>query len=134
MTQTTQNQAFDRAKPDSGAVLGEVLKRKMLITDDQLKRARDEQSVRIRELDQSVHLGLILVEQQYVTEEELLNALEEVKKAEVSTLVDIKVLPKTMTEGYEAWWRVGNAEVAKNEKIVKITEGHNIKIKEARPY
>ncbi len=77
MIQKTQNRAFEQADPDSGTVLGEMLKQKMLITDDQLKRARNEQSIRMRELDQSVHLGLILVEQQYVTEEELLRAVND---------------------------------------------------------
>ena len=27
----------------------------------------------------------------------------------VSTLIDIKVLPKTMTDGYDSWWNVGLA-------------------------
>jgi 3D-(3,5/4)-trihydroxycyclohexane-1,2-dione acylhydrolase (decyclizing) len=27
----------------------------------------------------------------------------------VSTLIDIKALPKTMTDGYGAWWNVGLA-------------------------
>lgn len=68
------------------------------------------------------------------TEEELYKALEAVKKAKVSTLIDIKVLPKTMTEGYESWWRVGNAEVAVKTEIEVITKGHQEKIDQARQY
>ncbi len=34
-------------------------------------------------------------------------------------LIDIKVLPGTMTEGYEAWWRVGTAEVSSNPAVVE---------------
>lgn len=71
------NQVHGQTAADSGAALGEVLKKKKIITDDQLKRALDEQSDRLRRLDQSVHLGLILVEQRYVTEQELLKAVNE---------------------------------------------------------
>lgn len=49
--------------------------------------------------------------------EELREAIEDSKKQSVSTLIDIKVLPKTMTNGYESWWHVGVAEVSKNSKI-----------------
>ena len=43
------------------------------------------------------------------TMEELQAALLDAKKQTVSTLIDIKVLPKTMTDGYGAWWNVGLA-------------------------
>ena len=49
--------------------------------------------------------------------EELEEALEDSKKQTVSTLIDIKVLPKTMTDGYGAWWHVGVAQTSKNEKV-----------------
>lgn len=39
--------------------------------------------------------------------EELEYAIEDSKKQSVSTLIDIKVLPKTMTDGYDSWWHVG---------------------------
>lgn len=68
------------------------------------------------------------------TEEELINALEDAKKQVVSTLLDIKVLPKTMTHGYESWWRVGNAEIAKKETIIKATKAHKKEIDKARKY
>ena len=41
------------------------------------------------------------------TLEELKAALQDAKEQKVSTLIDIKVLPKTMTDGYGAWWNVG---------------------------
>jgi len=50
-------------------------------------------------------------------EEELRNAIIDSKKQTVSTLIDIKVLPKTMTHGYESWWNVGCAEVSEKESI-----------------
>ena len=37
------------------------------------------------------------------TLEELEAALIDSKKQSVSTLIDIKVLPKSMTDGYDAW-------------------------------
>ena len=67
-------------------------------------------------------------------EEELLTAIEGVKASEVSTLIDIKVLPKTMTEGYDAWWRVGTAEVAEKEAIVESTIDQKKHLADARQY
>ncbi|MEG1658697.1 MAG: 3D-(3,5/4)-trihydroxycyclohexane-1,2-dione acylhydrolase (decyclizing), partial [Oscillibacter sp.] len=47
------------------------------------------------------------------TMEELSAALADAKKVKnTPVLFDIKVLPKTMTDGYGAWWRVGNPEVS----------------------
>ena len=43
------------------------------------------------------------------TLEELKAALADARKQTVSTLIDIKALPKTMTHGYGAWWNVGLA-------------------------
>lgn len=68
------------------------------------------------------------------TEEELRAAIEDSKKQSVSTLIDIKVLPKTMTGGYESWWRVGQAEVSKSENIRSIYEDLQKEIKIARKY
>lgn len=51
------------------------------------------------------------------TIEQLKEALEDAKKQTVSTLIDIKVLPKTMTDGYESWWNVGVAEVSESESV-----------------
>jgi 3D-(3,5/4)-trihydroxycyclohexane-1,2-dione acylhydrolase (decyclizing) len=50
---------------------------------------------------------------------ELRSAVEQAKKETVSTLIDIKVLPGTMTGGYESWWRVGTPEVSNSEKVLK---------------
>lgn len=48
---------------------------------------------------------------------ELRAALENAKKRTEPVLFDIKVLPKTMTPGFESWWRVGVAEVSKSESV-----------------
>ncbi|MDN5957251.1 MAG: thiamine pyrophosphate-dependent enzyme, partial [Lacticaseibacillus paracasei] len=50
----------------------------------------------------------------------LIAAIEDAKKQTVSTLIDIKVLPKTMTQGYgQSWWRVGVSEISNNPKVQK---------------
>ena len=56
------------------------------------------------------------------TIDELKAAFASAQKQHVSTLIDIKVLPKTMTGGYEAWWRVGVPEVSENPNVVKTYE------------
>ncbi len=56
------------------------------------------------------------------TVEELKAALEDAKKQDVSTLIEMKVLPKTMTDGYDSWWHVGVAEVSEQESVQKAYE------------
>lgn len=68
------------------------------------------------------------------TAEELKLALEDAKKQEVSTLIDIKVLPKTMTHGYDAWWHVGVAGVSKKESVVNAYNEKEKNLKAARQY
>lgn len=63
------------------------------------------------------------------TLEELEAALEDAGKQKVSTLIDIKVLPKTMTDGYGSWWNVGTAAVSEKPEgqaaYARILEGRN---------
>ena len=68
------------------------------------------------------------------TVEQLKEALEDAKQQEVSTLIDIKVLPKTMTDGYECWWNVGVAEVSHKESIQKAYELRQQKLETAKQY
>lgn len=68
------------------------------------------------------------------TEEELRAAVFDAKKQTVSTLIDIKVLPKTMIHGYGSWWRVGTAAVSTNEKIQKAYKGLRENIDKVRQY
>ncbi len=53
------------------------------------------------------------------TSAELKAALEDAKKQDKTVLFDIKVLPKTMTPGFESWWRVGVAEVSKSKRVAE---------------
>lgn len=58
-------------------------------------------------------------------ETQLLEALKGAKEHSGCVLIDVKVLPKTMTNGYEAWWRTGTAQVSEKPEIVAAAE--NIK-------
>lgn len=68
------------------------------------------------------------------TVEQLREAIVDAKKQTVSTLLDIKVLPKTMTNGYEAFWRCGVAEVSEKESIQKAYDDMKVGIQKARKY
>ncbi|MFQ1047820.1 3D-(3,5/4)-trihydroxycyclohexane-1,2-dione acylhydrolase (decyclizing) [Avibacterium paragallinarum] len=67
-------------------------------------------------------------------EEELITALEDAKKQSVSTLIDVKVLPKTMVHSYGSWWHVGVAEVSEKERVQQAYENAVKHIDEARRY
>ena len=56
------------------------------------------------------------------TIDELVAALEDAKKQDVACLFDLKVIPKTMTDGYESWWNVGQAQVSVQESVRKAWE------------
>ncbi|MCR4563401.1 MAG: 3D-(3,5/4)-trihydroxycyclohexane-1,2-dione acylhydrolase (decyclizing) [Clostridiales bacterium] len=68
------------------------------------------------------------------TLEELEAALEDSKKQTVSTLIDIKALPKTMTDGYGAWWHVGIASTSSKPEVNKAYENKEENRKKARKY
>ena len=65
---------------------------------------------------------------------ELELALEDAKKQTVSTLIDIKVLPKTMTAGYDSWWHVGIAGTSENEAVIESWKDKEENLKRARKY
>lgn len=66
--------------------------------------------------------------------DELEQALEDSKKQDVSTLIDIKVLPKTMTHDYLSWWHVGLASTAEKEAERKAFENKEKHLAQARKY
>lgn len=68
------------------------------------------------------------------TLDELKAALEDAKKQTISTLLDIKVLPKTMTDGYESWWHVGVAGVAKKPEVNEAYQEKEKNLRKARKY
>lgn len=68
------------------------------------------------------------------TLEELEAAIEDSRKQACSTLIEIKVLPKTMTGGYGAWWHVGIAASSSKESVNKAYEDKESNLKKARKY
>ena len=69
------------------------------------------------------------------TLEQLRQAIVEAKTIpDVPVLFDIRVLPKSMTEGYCSWWRVGDTEVSENPRNLAAYEDHLAHVKDARKY
>ncbi|MCU4768274.1 3D-(3,5/4)-trihydroxycyclohexane-1,2-dione acylhydrolase (decyclizing) [Bacillus toyonensis] len=66
--------------------------------------------------------------------EQLQEAIIDAKKQTVSTLIDIKVLPKTMTNGYDSWWHVGVAEVSNSPSVQASYESKVSNLQKARSY
>ncbi|MBR6314977.1 MAG: 3D-(3,5/4)-trihydroxycyclohexane-1,2-dione acylhydrolase (decyclizing) [Clostridia bacterium] len=67
-------------------------------------------------------------------EDELKAALEDSKKYDIPVLFDIKVAHKSMSDGYDSWWRVGVAEVSTSETVQKAYEDMKAEIEKARLY
>ena len=69
------------------------------------------------------------------TMNELTAAIEAAKEIrDVPVLFDIKVLPKSMTEGYGAWWRVGTPAVSEKEGNQKAYRDLLAHLETARKY
>ena len=67
-------------------------------------------------------------------EEELEAAIKDSLKQTKSVLIDIKVLPKSMTHGYDAWWRVGCTDNPRDKKQAKAKQEKDAMVKIARKY
>lgn len=66
---------------------------------------------------------------------ELYAAIKAAKAVEgVPVLFDIRVLPKSMTEGYGSWWRCGDTEVSRNPQNTAAYQDHLAHEKNARKY
>jgi 3D-(3,5/4)-trihydroxycyclohexane-1,2-dione acylhydrolase (decyclizing) len=68
------------------------------------------------------------------TPEELARAVEKALAAPGPVLIDVKVSPKTMTGGYENWWRVGTAQVSANPAVVKAAKEMAVRTARARQF
>jgi 3D-(3,5/4)-trihydroxycyclohexane-1,2-dione acylhydrolase (decyclizing) len=66
--------------------------------------------------------------------QELEFAVKDAKNQTKPTLIDIKVLPKTMTNGYGAWWNTGVASVAEKESIQAAYQNKMENYQNARKY
>lgn len=56
------------------------------------------------------------------TIDQLKDAIEDAKHQTLPVLIDLKVIPKTMTDGYNSWWNVGLAEVSESKTVVECWE------------
>ena len=66
--------------------------------------------------------------------EELRDALIDSRKQTVACLFDLKVVPKTMTDGYGSWWNVGMAMVSDSESVRDAAQEVLDRRAEARKY
>jgi 3D-(3,5/4)-trihydroxycyclohexane-1,2-dione acylhydrolase (decyclizing) len=65
---------------------------------------------------------------------ELKAALSDSLKQTLPTLIDIKVLPKSMTHGYGGWWNVGCVSLPRNDKQKKALDDRINHLKTARKF
>lgn len=68
------------------------------------------------------------------TLDELKKAIELSRLEKQSTLIEISVLPGTMTEGYANFWRVGTASVSESPAVQKAFEQLDAVVKTLRKY
>jgi len=68
------------------------------------------------------------------TLQELKEATEKALKEERSSLIHVHVAPKSMTKGYESWWRVGTAEVSSNPEVVEAWKELQPEIQKSRKF
>ncbi len=67
-------------------------------------------------------------------EKQLEEAIADSLKQTTSTLIDIKVLPKSMTHGYDGWWNVGCTQNTRNKNQEKALSEKNQMLDKARKY
>jgi adenylate cyclase len=93
--QTNIKKLFGKSSNDDRITIGEVLRRKGIITENQLQKALKVQKEKLYTLGKAVRLGQIIVELGYASEEELVNAVNTEYQISVKTLADdIKGLVK----------------------------------------
>ncbi|MBO4278778.1 MAG: 3D-(3,5/4)-trihydroxycyclohexane-1,2-dione acylhydrolase (decyclizing) [Spirochaetales bacterium] len=71
-----------------------------------------------------------------------IRTMDDLKKAMIGArrikdrpvVFDIRVMPKSMTEGYGSWWRCGDAQVSENPRNLAAYEDHLEHVKDARKY
>jgi 3D-(3,5/4)-trihydroxycyclohexane-1,2-dione acylhydrolase (decyclizing) len=68
------------------------------------------------------------------TPEELAKAVKKALSAKIPVVIDVKTSPKTMTNGYENWWRVGTAQVSDNPEVVKAAQEMTKEVEKARKF
>ncbi|MEC0129158.1 3D-(3,5/4)-trihydroxycyclohexane-1,2-dione acylhydrolase (decyclizing) [Paenibacillus pabuli] len=67
------------------------------------------------------------------TAEQLEQAIRNARNENVTTLIEIRVVPGTNAGGYESWWNVGVPEVSTEEKVVAAHHAMQLNRGKARP-
>ncbi len=68
------------------------------------------------------------------TTEEFKDALKKARENKVTTLIDTKVLPGTMSGSYESWWYLGVAEVSESKKVQEAYKEMKENLDKSRKY
>jgi 3D-(3,5/4)-trihydroxycyclohexane-1,2-dione acylhydrolase (decyclizing) len=66
--------------------------------------------------------------------EELKSAIAAARLESRSTLIEVKVLPGTNSDGYDSWWRVDTAAVSASEKVQAAYQANFSQRAKAKPY
>lgn len=66
--------------------------------------------------------------------DELGPAVKKAKEAKRPALIDVKVTQKSMTQGYESWWRVGVPEVSSSKSVQEARKDLDEHLDRVRPY
>jgi 3D-(3,5/4)-trihydroxycyclohexane-1,2-dione acylhydrolase (decyclizing) len=65
---------------------------------------------------------------------ELRRAVKKALRESRSTVIDVKVTAKSMTGGYDSWWRVGTAEVSRNRQVAEAARKMKAEAAKARRF
>ncbi len=66
--------------------------------------------------------------------EEFRKAMRRALRAKGPVVIHTRVSPKSMTQGYESWWRVGTAEVSSNPEVAKAAQEMKEELDKARKF
>ena len=66
--------------------------------------------------------------------EEFRKAMRRALRAKGPVVIHARVSPKSMTQGYESWWRVGTAEVSTNPDVVRAAQEMKADLAKARKF
>ena len=66
--------------------------------------------------------------------EQFFAALKEAGKSDKCTVIDVKSVVKSMTDGYETWWRAGTPELSETKAVMEASEVMQKHLAEAKKY
>lgn len=66
--------------------------------------------------------------------EQLAGAMDAARNVKCSSVIVLPILPKTMSNGYQTWWRVAVAEISNSEQVAKAHQVMREQLKQVREY